>query len=471
MTDEKLVDCKKPEKLPKLIFTLALFHSVTQERKKFGEIGFNKRYDFNITDFDSSIQLIKSYINQLDPDYEDLPWEDIRYLIGDINYGGRITDDFDKITMQATLEKFFCDNLFENSYLSFTTSNKYSVSAYTTVEDYRKLIDTFPVNDEPEIFGLNSQAEIIYQLQESNYLNQNLLTTMPRISGKSGMSDTEVVLKKLEELSFRRPERIDPRDSRNKIHDKTYDNGLNHSFTILMDQEIEKYNNLITKIRLTLENLKLAIDGIITMSNESDELFMSILNNKVPLSWEKVGYSSSKPLSSWINDLTSRVDYIRTWVTNGHPVCHWISGLFYPRGFITSVLQNHARETKIPVSEIKFDFSVLNCAQEDLIRLGIKAPSVGVYINGLYIEAASWDINNSLLIEQEMGEVNSAFKMPVIWLKTKKEEKYKEEDDEDEDDENKIYKYDCPVFKTNKRTSVISSSGRSEDYILTIVSP
>lgn len=60
--------------------------------------------------------------------------------------------------------------------------------------------------------------------------------------------------------------------------------------------------------------------------------------------------------------------------------------------------------------------------------------------------------------------------MPVIWLKTRKEEKQQEDEDEEEDEEKKIYKYSCPVFKTSKRTSLISSSGRSEEHVISIVS-
>ena len=63
------------------------------------------------------------------------------------------------------------------------------------------------------------------------------------------------------------------------------------------------------------------------------------------------------------------------------------------------------------------------------------------------------------------------FKMPVIWMETTKEQKYEDigEDDDDGENENKIILFECPMFKTTKRTGIISASGRSENYVISVV--
>lgn len=104
------------------------------------------------------------------------------------------------------------------------------------------------------------------------------------------------------------------------------------------------------------------------MSNEGDEIYTSLLLNRLPLSWANICYPSHKPLGSWYNDLLERIEFMRTWLANGNPSCYWISGLFFPQGFITGVLQNHARDTKIPVSEIGFKYNVLNKQMNELIK-------------------------------------------------------------------------------------------------------
>ena len=52
-----LVDCWKS-----LLFGLSFFHSVLQERKKFGSLGWNIQYQFNDSDLDSSIKMLQNFI-------------------------------------------------------------------------------------------------------------------------------------------------------------------------------------------------------------------------------------------------------------------------------------------------------------------------------------------------------------------------------------------------------------------------
>ena len=59
-------------------------------------------------------------------------------------------------------------------------------------------------------------------------------------------------------------------------------------------------------------------------------------------------------------------------------------------------------------------------------------------------------------------------------METTKEQKYDERNDEDDEDndgenENKINLFECPVFKTTKRTGIISASGTSNNYVISVV--
>lgn len=71
-------------------------------------------YDFNESDFRISFRLISMYLNKAHQNKEeDLPWETLRYLIGEAMYGGRVTDDFDRRVMSTYLQEYLGDFIFD----------------------------------------------------------------------------------------------------------------------------------------------------------------------------------------------------------------------------------------------------------------------------------------------------------------------------------------------------------------------
>jgi dynein heavy chain len=50
LNDKYLDDCAKPEQWRKLLFGVTFFHATIQERRKFGPLGWNIKYEFNDSD-------------------------------------------------------------------------------------------------------------------------------------------------------------------------------------------------------------------------------------------------------------------------------------------------------------------------------------------------------------------------------------------------------------------------------------
>ena len=99
----------------------------------------------------------------------------------------------------------------------------------------------------------------------------------------------------------------------------------------------------------SISSLMKAIKGLVIMSPELDLMYSALLKNMVPPNWTEVAYPSLKPLSSWIKDLNLRVEFMRNWLKFGHPKAYWLSGFFFPHGFMTGILQTFARKHIKPI--------------------------------------------------------------------------------------------------------------------------
>lgn len=106
---------------------------------------------------------------------DDIPWEALKFMTGEINYGGNVTDDFDRILLLVILKIFQNEYIVYNENHKLSKSGTYYVPQHETIEQIRDYIDNqMPEQDEPEIFGMHSNANIAYLRNES----QKLLNTV-----------------------------------------------------------------------------------------------------------------------------------------------------------------------------------------------------------------------------------------------------------------------------------------------------
>lgn len=120
ISEERFAGCSKEKPWKKLLYSVSFFHAIVQERRKFGPLGWNIRYEFNDSDIDTAITILQ---NMLDS-HDDIPWDALRYVIGQITYGGRVTDDWDRRTLMAILNNFLVEDVLLDTY-KFSESGTY----------------------------------------------------------------------------------------------------------------------------------------------------------------------------------------------------------------------------------------------------------------------------------------------------------------------------------------------------------
>ena len=93
----------KDPKIKTILFALCYFHTVMIERRKFGPKGWNMHYPYNMGDLRDSSIVLQNYMEQNAASGK-IPWDDLRYIFGEIMYGGHIVDDWDRRFCSAFLE-------------------------------------------------------------------------------------------------------------------------------------------------------------------------------------------------------------------------------------------------------------------------------------------------------------------------------------------------------------------------------
>lgn len=134
--------------------------------------------------------------------------------------------------------------------------------------------------------------------------------------------------------------------------------GILHCLSTVLLQEIERYNRLLRTMAHSIAQLQRAIQGLVVMSQELDLMSAALLKNQVPPNWQAVAYPSLKPLAAWVKDLGERVEFMRKWLQHGHPAAFWLSGFFFPHGFLTGALQTYARKHLLPIDLLVFRYRV-----------------------------------------------------------------------------------------------------------------
>jgi len=147
-------------------------HSIVIERRKYGPLGFCIPYEFNNADLEASLLYIDKHMNlcaNLGINYQ---FKAIQYMVSEVQYGGKITDELDREMLNTYASLWVTENTFTANY-SFNpqfTEFSYHIPDYSEHSKFQEYIRSMPAKDSPMIFGLHPNADLTFRLNESNAL-------------------------------------------------------------------------------------------------------------------------------------------------------------------------------------------------------------------------------------------------------------------------------------------------------------
>lgn len=434
-----------------MLFNLCFLHSVVQERRKFGPLGWCIPYEYNTGDLTACIMFLEKHMYTTGG----ISWPTLQYMVSEAQYGGKITDDLDRRLFNLYAAAFITPEALKDGFTYNPADSinpipkdfKYIVPTLDDIGQYRGYCSSMPSIDSPEIFGLHPNADLTFRLKQVGELFNTLDATQPKDGGGGGgggSSREDEVLAKAADMKFKLPEEYQVDDYKAKINAL---GGLSKPLNIFLYQEIQRLQSVIAKVKQTLTQIHLAINGEVVMTEELQQCMLAIFSATVPKTWsltpggDEFSWLSST-LGLWFTSFLARDLQDRTWLNSAAPAVSWLTGFFNPQGFLTAMKQDvckRHRDQNWALDEVVYHTEVSAFERPEQVRA---APAEGVYIHGLFLEGAGYSKTSNALDESEPKKLFTPLPVLYVSANTKTEETKVKKD---------LFgprgAYECPCYK------------------------
>lgn len=436
-SDEPWDKSAKPAEFRAVTLAMCFFHSVVVERKKFGPQGWNRVYPFNIGDLTTCIDVLGNYIE----DRPKVPWEDLRYVFGEIMYGGHITDDRDRILCMAYLNQWIVPEVIDGLELAAG----FPVPGALTYAEIEAYVEETCPPESPILYGLHPNAEINYRTVQAQSLLSAIADLQPknaaaiaaaggpgkRKSIASGEVETpnDIVRAIVDDLTEKLPEDFNLVDISERLDEDRAP--TQHVFY----QECERLNILLDAVRRSLGQLTLALKGELSMSEELQAISDELIFGRVPSVWMRDSFASVRPLALWFESLIQRYNQCNDWTAElTTPKVIFLNLFFNPMSLLTALMQQTSIANNYDLDQMGLLAEVTKRAPD---QIDVPARD-GAYVFGFVMEGARWDTYGNCIDDSRSKELYP--KLPVVMIRALPLSKLDRRD-----------QYECPVYKTQMR--------------------
>ena len=220
--------------------------------------------------------------------FESLPLKALRYLTGECNYGGRVTDDLDRRTLTTLLEDFLCEEAIDKSKdvgYNFSGADHPDIQQFSIVvrpglEDLLEYVSGLPVEESPLLVGLHPNATINLALIEADAVLEHVLCATRSSStspGRVGAGDPNAA-KSQQRMIQGLQEKVRALFDVTAVRTK-FPFAYTKSMNVVLVQEVARYNTLLEVVHASLEALILALQGLVVTTAETEATLGSLLSN------------------------------------------------------------------------------------------------------------------------------------------------------------------------------------------------
>lgn len=349
-----------------LLFLLAFFHALLQERRTYIPQGWTKFYEFSFGDFRAGSNVMELASKSSGSGSGAIDWRTLHGLMENAIYGGRIDNPYDLRVLRVTLAEYFSADVLAGQ-RSLLRGVKLPQSARH--EDYVALVDHMADSDTPAVFGLPDNiersmqrtlsADVIAQLKALS-ASEEAAQTFDREKWRAQLGPLIETWSKLTS-SFH----LDAPSSTSGGGSSTKNLLALAPSDAFVALENEYALELAQHVNTALLSLKKVLYGTGLLTPAIQTVAAALLKGAVPSEWS-AKWDSSENVATWLRALAMRKRALNDWqeaAASGKLLSRGLdlSDLLHPGTFLNALRQQSARALQCSMDGMK----LLSCWEKD----------------------------------------------------------------------------------------------------------
>jgi len=432
--DPDLFDPSNPVR-SRLLFLLACFHSVMQERRTYIPQGWTKFYEFSYGDLKAGTYMVEAATANATKDTR-MDWEAIHGLMEDAIYGGRIDNAYDMRVLRAYLQVFFSDRLASEASngIEVLTGTPLRMPASPDFKSFMKMISQLPDADAPYVFSLPDNIERSLQRTNSTQLIKQL-RVLSSSDAEAAKYDREKwraqlgpILELWQQLTSATPGLVNRRGSTIGGPGAMAVKAAKEPVEDFVNMEYDLAGDICGTVDAAMAALKKVLFGSGLLTPTIQHAATSLLSGAVPTGWRRLWEQGPEKPQAWLRDLVTKRVSLGKWkaaLSKGGSANLLASPLnlgelFHPATFINALRQQTARKLGTAIDLVKMVCSW----DKDLRRMSGGCP-LPCTLTNMLLQGADFHSGSLQESAPEAAEMASTPPVCVGFVATSAEDTYR----------------------------------------------
>lgn len=409
-----------------LLFMLAFFHALLQERRTYIPQGWTKFYEFSFGDFraGANVMELACKTSSANPDRSgSIDWLTLHGLMENAIYGGRIDNPYDLRVLRCNLSEYFSPEFLSGQK---TLLRSVKMPQSTRHEDFVEMIDRFPDSDAPAQFGLPDNIERSMQRTLSGEVIAQLKAlsaseaTAQKFDREKWRAQLGPLLENWAKVTANLQLDGNAASSAGPKNDNLLAMSPSDAFVSMENQYAQE---LAHQVNGGLQALKKVIFGTGLLTPAIQIIASALLKGQVPAEWS-AQWEGSENVHTWLRSLAMRKRALSEWqdaARSGKLLSQGLdlSDLLHPGTFLNALRQQSARALSCSMDSMK----LISCWEKDKLS----SDNEWFEISRLLLQGASFEGGTLLEASSDAQELAPVPSVYVAYARNSAPEAYAKE--------------------------------------------